>query len=482
MIVYFADRNLNVLGTASTNLPNGIVITSDEKQEDIETGVRTFNVTFVYDDRTRELINNTVAVGNFLLRSANGENEFYTIVTTEHNTQEQTVAAYCEDAGLDLLNTTAPEFENSTTHTPEWYVNKYLPAGWEIGVNELTGSLTLSWDGETTVTERLLSIVNNFGGELDFSYEIEGLNVTNRYVNLYRHRGNSTSMYQLRLGGDVSRITTNKSIEELATAFVTTGGTPKGSKKPIQLTDGSYSSDGVTTHTPADPNDAYQIVNHQVRCLTAMAKWSSKLDTDGLLLRQYSYDTTNRKELFSHAVAELRKVVNEVVTYDIEFLTFPEGARLGDKVNVVDDKDDLYLEGRILALTKSITRHETKATLGEFVIRTSGIAERLSQFAMDLKARQLATTVITLTSSEGSVFTDALVNTIITVQVTYGETIITNQAELDEVFGSASLQWYLDGVAITSTATHVITNNGFTLTLVNENVNDVANYEVKVNV
>ena len=480
MIIYFADRSLNVLGTASTNLPDGIVITSDEKKEDIETGVRTFNVSFAYDERTRNLITENIAVGNFLLRSANGENEFYTIVTTEHNTQDQTVAAYCEDAGLDLLNTTAPEFENKNSHDAEWYVNKYLPAGWEIGINELSGTMVLAWDGETTVTERLLSIANNFNGEIDFSYEIEGLNVTKRYVNLYQHRGNSTSMYQLRLGGDVSRITTNKSIEELATAFVVTGGTPKGSKKPIQLSDGSYSSDGTTTHTPADINDAYQIVNHQVRCLPAMAKWSSKLDTDGLLLRQYSYDTTNRKELFSHAVAELRKVVNEVVTYDIEFITFPEDARIGDQVNVIDDKDNLYLEGRILSLTKSVTRHETKATLGEFVIRTSGIAERLSQFAMDLKARQLATTVVTLNSSEGSVFTDGLVNTTITVQVTYGETIMTNQTELDEVFGSASLQWYQDGVTITSTATHVITDNGFTLTLVNESINDLSNYEVKV--
>lgn len=482
MIVYFADRSLNVLGTASTNLPEGIVITSDEKNEALETGVRTFNVSFVYDDTTRELIEEVIAGGNFLLRSANGENEFYTIVTTEHDTQEQTVSAYCEDAGLDLLNTIVPEFTNTTAHDSAWYVNKWLPAGWEIGVNELSGNATLSWDGESTVTERLLSIVNGFNGELDFSYEIEGLNVTKRFVNLYEHRGNSTSMFQLRLGGDVSKITTEKSIENLATAFITTGGTPKGSKNPIQLTDGSYSSDGTTTHTPADPTDAFQIVNHQVRCLPAMAKWSSALDTDGLLLRSYSYDTTNGKELFSHAVAELRKVVDEQITYDIEFITFPEDARLGDRINIVDDKDNLYLEGRILSLTKSIVKTETKATLGEWVIKTSGIAERLSQFAQDLKAKQLATTVITLTSSEGNVFTDALINTTITVQVTYGETIMKNQTELDEVFGSASLTWYKDGTAITSTATHVISDNGFTLELVNENVDDIANYEVKLTV
>jgi len=482
MIVYFANRNLDVLGTASTNLPEGIVIIDDKKKEDIESGVRTFEVTFVYDDTSRELIQDVVSVGNFLLRSADDDNEFYTIVTTEHNTEDQTVYAYCEDAGLDLLNTVAPAYESTSAHDPAWYVNHFLPAGWTIGENELEGSQTLSWDGDSTVTERLLSIVNSFGGELDFSYDIDRLLVTTRKVNLYKKRGNQLVMHQLRLGGDVAKIVTNKSIENLATAFEVTGGTPKGKSKPITLSGANYSSDGTTTHTPADPNDPYQISGTKVVCTTAMQKWASKLDSDGLLLREFSYDTTNKKMLFSQAVAELRKVVDEETTYEVDIITLPESVRLGDKVHVVDDKNNLYLEGRILELERSITQVSNKVTLGEWIIRGSGISERLKEFAREFQNKQVATTVVTLTSSDGTVFDSNLVNTTITVQVTYGDTIITNQTMLDEVFESASLQWYKDGVAITSTATHVISDNGFTLQLVNENIASVSNYEVKVNV
>ena len=170
MIVYFADRNLNVLGSASTHLPDGIAILDDEKNEALETGTRTFSVTFAYNDSTRELITENVAVGNFLLRSADDENEFYTIITTEHDTEAQTVQAYCEDAGLDLLNTIVPAATYTAAHDAAYYVNAFLPAEWSIGINELTGSsLTLSWDGESTVTERLLSIANSFNGEIDFS-------------------------------------------------------------------------------------------------------------------------------------------------------------------------------------------------------------------------------------------------------------------------------------------------------------------------
>lgn len=450
MIVYFADRQLNVLGTASTNLPDGIVILDDLKKEDLDSGVRTFEVKFAYDNDTRDLIRENIAVGNFLLRSVDNENEFYTIVTTEQNTADQTVHAYAEDAGLDLLNTIAPAFENTTSHDCEWYVNKYLPNGWSIGINELTsGTQALQWEGESTVTERLLSIANSFNGEIDFSYEIERLTVTKRMVNLYHSRGNSTAMHQLRLGGDISRITTNKSIENLATAFECKGGTPSGKTVPINLSGADYSSDGKTTHSPAVATDDYQIVGTQVRCTSAMERWASSLDDDGLLVRQYSYDTTNKQELFSHAVAELRKVVNEETTYDLEFITFPEDARLGDWMDVVDDKDNLYLEGRILALEKSITQGSTKATLGEWVIKTSGIAERLADLAEQIRQQALSATTIMVTSSNGLIFSNTAIYTTLTATVYYGDDVITNQTRLEEVFGSGvSIKWYSNGTLV----------------------------------
>ena len=35
MILYFADRELNIIGKASTKLPKGSVISNDKKTEDI---------------------------------------------------------------------------------------------------------------------------------------------------------------------------------------------------------------------------------------------------------------------------------------------------------------------------------------------------------------------------------------------------------------------------------------------------------------
>jgi hypothetical protein len=471
MIVYFADRELNVLGSASTELPEGITILEDEKTEDIASGEKTFDVTFAYNDKTRNLVVENVAVGNFLLRSADGENEFYTIISTVHSTENQTVQAYCEDAGLDLLNSEAAEKEFDSAHDCAYYVNYYLKAGWEIGINELTsGTRTLKFDSDSTVIERLLSIVNSFNGELDFSYEIEQLAVTKRYINLYQRRGDRNITYQLRLGGDISSITTNKSVEELATAFVVTGGTLKGQDKPINLVGADYSSDGTTTHTPADPDDDYQIVGNQVRCKSAMQKWGSKLDSDGLLVRRYSYDTTNKQTLFSHAVSELKKVINETITYDIEFITFPKDARIGDWAYVVDDQDNLYLEGRILTLQKSATLGQITATLGEWIIRESGISDRLIALADEIRQQALSATSITINSSNGIIFNNTAINTTLTAIVYYGEEVINNQTRLEEIFGDdVRVKWYQNGSLI---------NTGFTYNVSSANTSE--SYIVKV--
>ena len=39
MIIYFADRKMDILGQASTNLLNGITIKEDKKTEEIDVGV-----------------------------------------------------------------------------------------------------------------------------------------------------------------------------------------------------------------------------------------------------------------------------------------------------------------------------------------------------------------------------------------------------------------------------------------------------------
>ena len=190
MILYFANREMQILGQASSTLPDGFVILDDLKSEDVDTGVSTFECKIGFDKENRLKLEEMTNAGNYLLRSDGDENEFYTIIDSEIDTKNQEVYIYAEDAGLDLLNEVVGAFEATESHTAEWYINKYTnDSGFEIGINEIPSTSTrkLSWDGEATVTERLASIATQFGGyEISFSFAIKRMEVSNKYINIYK--------------------------------------------------------------------------------------------------------------------------------------------------------------------------------------------------------------------------------------------------------------------------------------------------------
>ena len=472
MIIYLADRNLQVHATASTHLPSGLKIISDVKTDSVETGTKIFECTILMQDSVA--MQEYCKAGNFLLRSADDGNEFYTIIETELN--GDTIHLYCEDAGLDLLNTVVPAYTQTGSKNIAWYLNYYLTnyaPEWEIGPHGDSDAHVkkLSWDDETTLTERLLSIASTFGMELCFSYEIEGLKITKKYVDIYYKRGNNGAVNNYYINREIQSITKKESVAELATALIATGGTLKGKNKPINLSGCDYSSDGENNHTPAVASDDYQIVGKQVRCISAMEKWANSLDPDGLLVRQYSYDTTDTRVLFSNAVAELKKLKDANVTYDVAFNSLPD-VMIGDYINVVDDKDEIYVTARVLKIEISVTEDTVSAELGEFLTKGSGISDRLRQLAEELRAQAIDATVINISSSNGTTFPNTSIYTVLTATVYYGDTVVTNQTDLEDVFGSGvAVKWYNSGSLI---------DTGFSTTVSSNNTQETINAKVEV--
>lgn len=381
MILYFANREMQILGQASGTLPCGFVILDDLKSEDVDTGVATFECKIGFDKENRLTLEAMTNSGNYLLRSHDNENEFYTIIDTEIDTKNQEVYIYAEDAGLDLLNEVVGAYEAAESHTAEWYINKYTnDSGFEIGINEIPATSTrkLSWDGEATVTERLASIATQFGGyEISFSFAINGMEVSNKYINIYKERGKELEE-PLMLNRDIDRIITKKSVANLATAFLCTGGIPKGKDKPITLEGYEY-----------DDGDFY-VKGKYVMSREAVKKWSryvwnkepnQQTGYVGHIVRRYTYDTTSQQTLCSHAITELKKICDMEVNYEIEIKKLPDNVRIGDRVNIVDDAGELYLSARILKLDTSVINREYKAVLGEYLIKDSGISQKVEDLA-----------------------------------------------------------------------------------------------------
>ena len=411
MIVYFTDRDLSILAHASTSLPAGYRIREDTTTEEVETGVNTFTCTVSYDSDSRTALEDAVQVGRYVLKqsdttdSSNVYDSLYQILDVETDTKSQEIRCYAEDAGLDLLNTLCPAVKLNGNIS--YMMRYFLPSDWTLNLEDTpTNTRTYTWDGESTATERLMSVANLFGCELYYSFDIDRLQVTRKILNVTKKRGNQTAIPQLRLNFDVDRIYCKQSIADLVTAINVTGGTPENQEVPINLKNYTYSYTDPTT------GDVYKVdkPTGQMRNITAMQRWSSVIDRDGLWVGSFTFDTTDKAVLAGQARAELQKRSQIAVNYEVDFAVLPDDVKIGDRVNIIDEHGELYLDARLLRIESSVTEEKRVAVIGEYLIRQSGISEKVAQMASDLASarendRALAEQLQIVTDTVGSLFT-----------------------------------------------------------------------------
>jgi phage minor structural protein len=392
MIIYFADRHMNILGMASTDLPEGLVISNDVKKEDIDSGVASFSCDLYYYTEDRLTLESYCAAGNYILRSHDDEHEFYTIIESETDVQSRSISIYAEDAGLDLLNEVAPAYSATEAKSAAFYVNMFIEdSGFEIGNNDLKNedgsdiTKQLEWTSESTVTARLLDIATQFDvADLSFSFEIDKLKVTHKYVNLYKKRGKDTGE-QLRVGKEIENIVITRSVANLATALLPTGSTSNDTQTTLK----GYSW--------SDDDDDFYVdsATGQLRSKKALAKWTRyNMETGtgdgGYIVKSFSYDTTDQTVLKDQALAELKSICDVEINYEIDVLSLPEGIKIGDTINVIDDAGELYVQSRLLSIETSVVNDTKKVTLGDHLIKSDGINSLVLSLADDFATRVIA--------------------------------------------------------------------------------------------
>ena len=440
MIIYFADRDLEILGHASTTLPAGYRISDDLTVESVDTGVNTFQCVISYTDETRAELEDAVQVGSFILKQSsagdadNIYDSLYQIIETEFDTKTQEITLYAEDAGLELINTLCPAV--TLTGNIESMMRYFLPSDWLLNFEDVPDTTrTYTWDGESTATERLMSVANLFGCEIYYSFIIDRLQVEAKVVNVTEKRGNQEAVPQLRLNYDLDRIYTKKSIADLVTAFNVTGGTPEGSDTPISLVGYSY------TYTDPVTRDVYSVdtVTGQMRNTSAMARWSSVIDDDGLWVGSYSFDTTDQSVLAGQARAQLQKESQIAVNYEVDFSKLPDDIQIGDRINIIDEQGELYLEARLLQIETCVADDKKTAIIGEYILRDSGISAKVAQLASDFASLvQDPAYTLEITSSAGDVFKTTTVATTLTAHVFLFGTELSPQA----VSNIGTIKWY----------------------------------------
>ena len=444
MILYFVNRNLEVLGLASTNLSTGYEVIDDELVEDIDSGVASLSATVAWSDDTRLQLEEWATVGNYVLTEHNNQAEMFTIITSETDTADKAVSFYSEDAGLDLINEIAPAFTSESAHSIEWYISQFLgDADFEIGTNEIPyKTRTLSWDGTSTVTERIRSVATQFdNAEISYSFEVSNLAITHKYINIWEKRGTDAGQ-ELRLDRDINSFHVVTSIEDLYTGLVVTGGTPEGEDAPITL-------DGYTY----DDGDIF-IQNGNLYSREGAQRWGRMASGTSYIMGNYSYDTDNQATLCARAVTYLQQHKEPAVNYEIDIERGLEDSRIGDRINLVDDKGEIYVSARILQLKTSITQNKKEATLGEYLIKSSGISDKVlelaGQFAQLASDREFLYS-ISVSSSAGSYFVNTKVDTTLTASVLYNGSQVTQ-------LNNAVVKWYSGSTLLGTGFTYHVNN------------------------
>ncbi|MES5429890.1 phage tail spike protein [Enterococcus gallinarum] len=387
MDFYFTDRKFNFLGIASTSSEAPISIYNDKDELSISAAARTIEGTLIFSDKERDQVKAMANYGNYILyKDENGQSIFMTIMEIEHDPKEGEHFIRAEDAGMDLINGLVDAYSAPKAMTFAEYFKLFAgDTGFEIGINEISNlNRTLKWESESqTILARLLSLATQFdNAEISFSFEITGMQVVKRFVDVRKKRG-ADNRVTLYMDKDINNIVTKANIYDLCTAIVATGGTPEGKNEPINLKGYNYK----------DPNGRF-VLNRTTGVMLDMESvkiWSRLLSNNnqnpnaGHIQRVKTYETTDQKTLCDNVIRELEKASQPAINYETDIANLPDNVKIGDTIYLVDENEKLFLSARVLELTRCYSTNEYKATLGDYLIQDGGISQSLKELADQLK-------------------------------------------------------------------------------------------------
>lgn len=377
---YFTDRKYNQLGIASTDeLASSSVIAIDDiggqegDYQSVDGGYRSYSATLHFSPDQSAQVEEMAKVGNFVLfKGRAGESVWTTILSSEHDPLTGTNRFVAEDASIDLINGTVGAYAASSAMTIAQYIELFAgDSGFVIGYNEIPDlTRTLNWDSDdSSILTRILSVATQFGVELSFRFEVRGLSVIGKYIDIRKHIGGNKGIY-LRVDTDLNKIVTTSDIADLCTAIAGTGGTPDGSDTPITLKDYHW----------IDPNGRYVLGDDGVlRDPVALRTWSRLLSNsnpdpkDAHITRTKTYEATTQATLLQSVLSDLEKFNHPAVNYEVDIAKLPDTVNIGDTVYLVDEDEQLYLSARVLELTYSYSNESGTATLGDYLIEAGGV-------------------------------------------------------------------------------------------------------------
>lgn len=468
---------LDPYGTVLAHLDNDVDKAMPYWSDTLHTYLSGSAYTFGFKTLTAHEDAKYLVEGNKLSFKYKDKGYHLTIMNVEKSRKTVMVEAY--GLSLELTNEQIDAYKSPRAMSFVEYIKAWgFERSFTVRINEVSNkSIRHDWEGTATVLSRLYSLANVFDAELEFitelndDYSLKGvtLNVYRKHSGSNQGLGSNRTGTILRYPNDIHSIIKTSDITELYTGIRPTG------TDGLQLT----SLNGKKEYD-ANGNVEYMVSGNNLLAPQARDRFPSTLLTDHsndmYAVEIWSYETKNVNTLYGQALAELKKHVNPIVTYDVDAYI---DANIGDTFTIEDTEyaPAMYLQARIVEQEISFTdRDRCKTTFDNFTEVASGISNELID-EMNRLIEQNKTYQLVVSSSNGTVLNEDTERTVLVALVKDNGKDVTDQFKIN---------WYLDGELV-STANSINvekSNLNPSLTYHVEAVNDKgvvkASYELTV--
>lgn len=432
---------LDPYGTVLAHLDNDVDKAMPYWSDTLHTYLSGSAYTFGFKTLTAHEDAKYLVEGNKLSFKYKDKGYHLTIMNVEKSRKTVIVEAY--GLSLELTNEQIDAYKSPRAMSFVEYINAWgFERSFTVRINEVSNkSIRHDWDGTATVLSRLYSLANVFDAELEFitelndDYSLKGvtLNVYRKHSGTNQGLGTNRTGTILRYPNDIHSIVKTSDITELYTGIRPTG------TDGLQLT----SLNGKKEYD-ANGNVEYIVSGNNLLAPQARDRFPSTLLTDHsndmYAVEIWSYETKNVNTLYGQALAELKKHVNPIVTYDVDAYI---DANIGDTFTIEDTEyaPAMYLQARIVEQEISFTdRDRCKTTFDNFTEVASGISNELID-EMNRLIEQNKTYQLVVSSSNGTVLNEDTERTVLVALVKDNGKDVTDQFKIN---------WYLDSELVST--------------------------------
>lgn len=260
------------------------------------------------------------------------DEKHYHFDITSMTKNESIVTIQADSLTLELRNEDSTEYKATKAMTFEEYLAVFLFAGdnpIELGINEVSDKkITAEWEGsEDSILARLFSLANKFDAEIEFVTVLDRhwglekvvLNVYRAHDDEYQGIGKRRTDILLEYGNNVETIEVVENIDNIKTAIRPTG------------TDNLTIANVVIDEKDSNGNQLFfsEAGSPIIYAPQARALFKSKINGEGYIAKNWSYETTNVATLAGQALSQLKKLCEPEVTVTIQGY---EKLNIGDTV------------------------------------------------------------------------------------------------------------------------------------------------------